>query len=490
MRSTVGRGVVVLGVTAVLTGCSFFMANAPASPVSGGSEHGPIPPDATDGLEQGIVSGRYYKEMIENPKLYFDVFYDMGLRWLRIEFEEFLNLGGAGYDHPSVVANTEKFQRVVDEAHERGIKVLGIVGINSMPGFTVGFQSDKKSITQSFVDAYIESVRWHIENYDVAAIEIWNEPRQFGFTDFDWDNDGSNEMRLAAYSELLVQTYQTLKPEFPDTIFVAPATSNAFADTWIGMEHPNGDPIAPEQSIFNADVMREYRNNNRDKLPLDAISWHPYGRTVAPGGGPYGSFYYSQTFADYHEIVTAWKDLDGRPIVGEYPIWFTEYGFETNQTGGFTPTGLATQRSYYQEMVQAMSEEGVDVAFLYTYIDDDPGAPGTQNFTYGIRRHVGHTYRKKPIFNAFLSANSYVGVNGGVSFSDDDGVLDEFVEHYLSQGGKTKLGIPTGPVYAWNGGMRQDFTRGALGSLSLIDDGSGVTVVQGGSTCLRKQRID
>ncbi|MFP4377532.1 MAG: hypothetical protein ACLFP4_10855, partial [Spirochaetales bacterium] len=82
------------------------------------------------------------------------------------------------------------------------------------------------------------------------------------------------------------------------------------------------------------------------------------------------------------------------------------------------------------------------------------------------------------------------GVNGGVSFSDDDGVLDEFVEHYLSQGGKTKLGIPTGPVYAWNGGMRQDFTRGALGSLSLIDDGSGVTVVQGGSTCLRKQRID
>lgn len=402
------------------------------------------------GVEQGLVTGRYYQQMVADPESYFGDWHDMNLPWIRIGFEEFLNVYYGGYDDPTVQANVEMFGAVIDEAHERGIKVLGALGVNSMPGWIyVDRDAEVPTVLGDGIERFIEATRRHLEWYDVDAIEIWNEPRHFSFTDYDIDGDGENELAgLPAYAELLIETYTTLKPEYPDVIFVAPATSNAFRDTYVG------NPGEEQYSIFNSGVMRAYRDANDGALPLDVFSWHPYGRTVDTDGGPFGSFYYNQTFADYHENVLSFTDLDGRPIVGNYPIWFTEYGFETNQTGGLADQheGEIVGRRYYEQMLDAMAAyPAIEVAFLYTYLDDDPHAAGTQNFTYGIRRDFDHETAPKEMYYAFVASNSGVGVLR-------DGEIDDvLVRGYLDAGGRDALGTPTSGVYEADGLIKQNF---------------------------------
>lgn len=450
-RAAAVLATVVFVVVLLLATCTVFPGlEGEVENGKGDSQAAPDPNEPhTWPTNQGLVTGRYYEDMVADPEFYFGQWYDMGLSWIRIEFEEFMNLADRDYDSPAVQANVEKFRNVIAEAHDRGIKVLGIIGVNSMPDW-VYVDKATQTVKNDGIDRYIESVRWHLETYDIDAIEIWNEPRQFTFTDFDVDNDGENELAgLPAYAELLVETYSQVKPDYPDVTFVAPATSNAFRDTYVGN---SGEE---EYSIFNADIMRSYRDNHEDKLPLDAISWHPYGRTVAEDGGPLGSFYYGQTFADYHENVLSFTDLDGRPVVGDYPIWLTEYGFETNQTGGLSDQqeGEETQREYYEDMLTAVAEyPQIELAFLYTYLDDDPNASGTQNMTYGIRRSVELDYEPKEIYYAFTAANSSVGVR-------PDGTIDAvMVTGYLDAGGRESMGEPTSGVYEDGALSKQNFS--------------------------------
>ena len=411
----------------------------------------------TDQVAQGIVTGRYYEDMVADPELFFDVWYDMDIEWIRIEFEEFMNLTTLDYENPEVQSRRRMYEEIIELAHARGIKVLGIVGINSMPG-QIFFEENAQGgqvIVGNGLQRYVDAVEWHITTYDVDAIEVWNEPRIFTFTEV-----GGALARLPEYARLLIETYTQLKPKYPDILFVAPATSNAVADTYIGAGRAN-----PEYSIFNSDVMRAYRNANNGRLPLDVISWHPYGRTVAAGGGPLGDFSYGNTFAQYHAEVLGYRDADGRLVVGDYPIWLTEYGFEEAQTGG-----ESNQREYYEDMIDAVTDfPAIEAIFWYTYFDDDPNAPGTQDFTYGMRAYDPPLYTPKESFYSFI------GLSAGVGMRSDYNVVRAMVEYYIENGGKSRFGLPLDEVITSGGEQRQHFSGGSLGDITILSNGARVT---------------
>jgi len=83
---------------------------------------------------QGIVTGRMYDELGNSSNSTLKEFYDMKLGWIRIEFEEFYGVpSGSNFNSPEVQANKVKFQNVINNAHAKGLKVLGVIAYSAFP---------------------------------------------------------------------------------------------------------------------------------------------------------------------------------------------------------------------------------------------------------------------------------------------------------------------------------------------------------------------
>ncbi|MBN2658959.1 MAG: hypothetical protein JXR86_18035 [Spirochaetales bacterium] len=429
-----------------------FSCTQPQDPETGDDEI-MLSSRAVDGLSQGIVTGRYYREMFEDPDSFFRAWYNADIEWIRMEFEEY-NFD-TYYSGLSYQDKVDMYKKLVDTAELYGIQVLGVIGYNSLyypkPDF-----DDSYHLTQDSIDAYIAAVEKHITDYGLQAVEIWNEPRQFHFKDV----TGGDRIKLPAYAQLLVAVYEELKPKYPDVLFVAPVTSQAFADTWVGRDHSSLSLLSdPENSIFSSPAIMNYRDANNGKLPLDVVSWHPYGRILPEdqGGGPKGSFYYSQDFSAYHDKVKSFTDSEGRSIVGDYPVWLTEYGFDVNQT-----RSEATQDLYYRQMIdEVKKKEEIEVVFMYTFYDDPPVSirPDSEGYKYGMYRYNSLTgeFEPKPVFTSYVSLNSRVGMESNLN------VHTNAVGYYLENGGKRNFGQPREGVSLLGSLYSQSFSGGEAG---------------------------
>lgn len=410
-----------------------------------------VPTQALAWDSAGIVTGRIYDELKTNPAP-FTEFHAMQLGWIRIEFEEFYGLpAGTSYTNAQVQANKQKFQAVINNAHAKGLKVLGIVAYSAMPP-TSGFPD-----TDAGIQAYVTAVKWHLDNYAVDAIEIWNEPGS---------NAAFTNSNLGRYAKTLIETYK-LKPSYPNVLFVGPASVNAERGTWLGY-HSNG--YFPENSIFNCTDMLNYRNANGYRLPLDILSWHPYGSGAAPN--PDGAFYFGRNFATYYSEILAYSDRQGRNVINGYPIWFTEYGWDTNNVGE------ENQRIYTERMMTLIfARPQVKVPFLYVYRDDENVA-GTENKKFGLRKNSAAGYAKKRVYYPFISKNSLAGL-----FTQDgtsEWTIDPIADKYVMAGGVDVLGRayrhPSAPWYGdkahyWgpnNNGIIQQFNNGQLGECGIL----------------------
>ncbi|MFD2613590.1 hypothetical protein [Paenibacillus gansuensis] len=398
---------------------------------------------------QGIVTGRLYNELSTNLTA-FQEFQDLKLGWIRIEFEEFYGVpAGSTFTSAAVQANKTKFQQVIANAHSKGLKVLGVIANSAIPDIP-NFPNTDASI-QSFKSA----VQWHLDNYNVDAIQIWNEPSA---------NVKFTNTNLARYAKTLIEVY-ALKPQYPNVKFVGPATANAEAGVWLGQ---HGYGYDPENSIFNSTIMLNYRAANNGKLPLDVISWHPYGTQ----GDPNGNFYFGRTFATYYNEIKAYTDVTGRNVIGSYPIWFTEYGWDANLVGE------ENQRIYTERMIGLIyARPQIEIPFLYGFRDDEDG-PGTEDKAFGIRKNSLFGYAKKRVFYPFASHSSIVGL-----FTQDgvnEWTVDQIIDKYLSSGGRAAYGDAyrhsNAPWYGdkahyWgpgNNGIIQQFNNGSYGECGIL----------------------
>jgi len=386
-----------------------------------------------NGLAQGIVTGRYYVGMAAEPDRFFKEWYNMGIKWIRIEFEEF-----ASHDLAGLPKRVENYTKIINTAHEYGIKVLGIVGYNSLQNRD-GFPDTDESI-----DRYVDAVEWHLKVYPVDAVEISNEPSVYL-------TNGDNR-RLERYARMMIETYTRLKPLYPDRLFVAPVSANAEKGEWLGYHGWPRIEFRPEESIFNCTVMQEYRDDNNGRLPLDIISWHPYGT----GGDPLDNrkskgFYFGRDFETYFNENMDYKDIKDRPIIGDYPIWFTEYSWDSELVGE------EKQRSYYEGMLSEIEKHPqIKAAFIYTWQDDE-NVPNSEFKHYGLIKSSEHGFERKKVYYAFFASNS------GVGLTESGETIDGFVDAYMDNGGRDALGSPAGNIYSDDSGrLCQDFADGRL----------------------------
>jgi hypothetical protein len=384
-----------------------------------------------EGLQHGIVTGRYYEQLADSSYglRVFEEFEDMNLGWIRIEFEH----KPKGIPATSVAA----YQEIIQRAHDRNIKVLGVVGLNSMDG-TLDWSGN--TLTQDSVNRYVAAVDSVLSTFAIDAVEILNEPRVYYFT----------QARLPQYARLLITVYDQLKPKYPGVPFVAPVTSQADATEWIGTSANR------EASIFNSAIMRSWRDSHSGLLPFDVVSWHPYGS----GGNPTGNFYYNEngvweTMATYHARVMGYKDIQNRSIVGAYPVWITEYNFDSKRLGE------DNHRLYVERAIAFFkSKPEVKTAFLYTYQDDD-AVPGTENNTYGLVKSSYYNYAPKKLFTSFMGNSSGVGIQTGTT------VVDGFVVAWRNLGGRDTLGLPSGAIISSGSGYYQNFPGTQWGTATM-----------------------
>jgi hypothetical protein len=413
-----------------------------------------VPTHALAWDSTGVVTGRIYDELQTNPAPLSEL-HAMQVGWVRIEFEEFYGLpAGTPYTDSRVQARKVKFQQVIQHARSRGLRVLGVIAYSAMPP-TAGFPD-----TDAGIQAYVTAVRWHLDNYAIDAIQIWNEPSS---------NVSFTNNNLARYAKTLVETYR-LKPSYPNVLFVGPSTVNAEKGTWLGY---HGSGFNPENSIFNAAVMRSYRAAN-GRLPMDVVSWHPYGgSTTPPAGDPTGTnFYFGRSFATYYNEILAYKDVDGRSVINGAPIWFTEYGWDSSKVGE------ENQRIYTEKMMTLIfARPQVKVPFLYVFRDDESGV-GSEGKSFGIRKNSVSGFAKKRVWYPVVSKNSLAGLftQDGVS----EWTIDQIADKYVTAGGVDVVGRayrhPNAPWYGdkahyWgpgNNGIIQQFNGAQLGECGIL----------------------
>ncbi len=384
-------------------------------------------------LEYGLVTGRYYAEIAEKPDAYFDEWTAMGLSWIRLEFEEYMTPGR------SLAGQTAQYTAIIRAAHQRNIRVLGLVGVSAMADRT------DFPFTDDAVERYIEAARRHLETYPVDAIEICNEP--LGFL----GEEGKRPDCLPRYAQVLIRTYEALKPLFPTVIFAAPVTANAEMGEWLGMDWRTSAIPDPELSIFNNRAMLDYRDSHGGRLPLDVISFHPYGT----GGDAFGNFYFGRSFGKYLEAILAYTDLRGRPVVGDYPLWFTECGFDSREGGPQRQAALLGQFLRAAERVPQ-----AETLYLYTWQDDEP-VPDSEDKCFGLLYNSLEGRRRKPSCDVFAAFASRVGFTG-------DDPLSPFFAVYRALGGPAALGKPMDLVIRMPGLAYQTFWEPAAGESALL----------------------
>jgi len=372
------------------------------------------------GPGKGLVTGRIYDELVNNPKIIKD-FKNLGVQWLRIEFEEYIYLpAGTLSGSPEVLAKIEKFRKVTQLAHANGIKILGLIAYNSLSDKEVPLSKEK-------VDKYIKSVEWHLNTYTIDAVEIWNEPNGFGF---------SPKENLKWYGSTLISVYDQLKPKFPNVLFVGPATANAEAGEWLGIhDWQNPGLIEGENSIFNTTEMRTWRAVHNGKLPLDILSLHTYGSGTA---SPLSDFYFGRNFKTYFQEISNYKDLDGRSIIGNNPVWVTEFGWTSNNKPGVGVTESIQQSNYNAIMNEFENLSIIENVFLYDYKDDENEA-GSEGNASGLVKNSTNNFSVKPIYYSFLSRSN----GAGLMFKNQKHEpVNEVAKKYVELGGFEVLGSP------------------------------------------------
>jgi polysaccharide biosynthesis protein PslG len=275
--------------------------------------------------------------------------------------------------------------RVVDMAHERGLKVLVLFWLT--PGWANGGAGERVLPTR--VSDYANAARWAAAHFAgrVQAWEVWNEPNQDTFM------RGTDPV---AYTKLLRAAYPAFHAGDPSTtvVFGGPA----YNDTgWIGKCYAAG-----AHGYF------------------DAMATHPYMGVAdqAPETPDDGTMWTLTHVAAVHSLMA--KNGDG-----DKPVWFTEFGWSSHDNGGIDFTSGAdnwlhgvskeTQADYLVRAIKLVRDQYPYVTHMFWYSERDVDTSNIQNANYGL---MTHDLTPKPVYyklQSFLTSASTTGDSAGPS---------------------------------------------------------------------------
>lgn len=303
-----------------------------------------------------------------------------GVQWLRIDID-WSTIQAAG----SSSYNWGPYDRVVDGARARGIKVLGI--LTYTPGWARSNQCPDtnkcRPANASTFANFAATATTHYAARGVHTWEVWNEPN--------YHSSWQPSPNINDYAELLRAAYPAIK-QADRTALVLSGGLAAMTVT------ADGDYSGPDflNGLYSLGL----------KDSFDAVAFHPYSFPALPGA--YG-------------IQNAWSQMSQTPVNlrqiminrgdSAKKIWATEVGAPTNGPGSSADgTGYNTSfaTDHVSEALQAnivqnslklwASYSWGGPIFWLTDTDEGTATDSTENF-YGLVRADSSA---KPAYSAFV----------------------------------------------------------------------------------------
>ena len=242
--------------------------------------------------------------------------------------------------------NWDLVDRMVDEATERNMNILGTVW--STPDWAHAAQDAPNRVCHPDPDKYTAFIGAVAARYKgrIAAYEVWNEPTTTMF----WD-----PVSPEVYTDLVKASYAAVKAADCHALVIA-------GSVVAGPTYPDGSAISPVEF-----VQRMYAAGAKGHF--DAISYHPYQYlTSFPNSHQDGLEYPIQQLDMMRAIMVANGDQDLK-------IWVSEYGQPTTTvkiSGQDTVLDEARQAQHIGDLVRTW--QGIDYAgpvFIYETRDAD-----------------------------------------------------------------------------------------------------------------------
>lgn len=299
---------------------------------------------------------------------------ELGVGWIRDE------LAWNSYESTKgIYALPERTRQWIDAAHQAGLKIVLIFnyGNDLYPD-----RYDAAAYAKAVANLAVEL------KGKVQAIEVLNEPNNFGFGKYyggAWNGlpkDGEPAAYVVKYTNILNKAAVAIKAANPQMKV-------------IGM----GAPTPANHRMIALGVVPE----------VDGIVDHPYSSHTVPEIVPYASGLVERdgiAVADekgtFASLVRMYREQAAK-YAGPKELWFTEWGFPTQlshsgKEGGFSGFTEEAQAKYTLRRLAEGLGLGVAVSIIYDMKDDgtDP-YDAEQNF--GITTN-GDKSRPKPVYTA------------------------------------------------------------------------------------------
>jgi hypothetical protein len=337
------------------------------------------------GLAPAVVSGRIYNELAANPADRMRDLAALGVRVIRMEIEN--------------TTPWSEYQTIVSAAQANGIEVLALVFLNSVPGSPNPMTGDITYFDNNYVPAYIAAVDATMANLPtVKFVEVWNEPDVYGFTPMYSNAGGTCVAQEGArrYSLLATRVFETMYQRR-----LGGAITPMLAAFGISRQDDN----CLRKVLFDSTAVLNHRQYYRpanglpDGLPADIVAVHGYGNGgKAPSD--IGYTYQNGTFADGVNLFLGSKFADGRSVINQTPVWYTEVGYSVIQLGTETK-----QRDAVTTVFNVLrSHPEVTAAFWYVYRDDEfVGCSSGERF--GLRDNRSTGFRPHLAYGAYQAAS-------------------------------------------------------------------------------------
>lgn len=270
----------------------------------------------------------------------------------------------------------EKTDHVVDEAHERGIRILGIVTYT--PAWARDAGCDSFACPPADPATFATFAGKLADRYAgrINAYEVWNEPNYAMF----WP-----EPDAGRYGALLQPTSKAIHAADPSARVLLG-----------GLAALEPGPKAVDAARFLRGACAAERCAD-----IDAVAYHPYT--------------FPRLATDDSEPSTTWQRMRSRYLapnglrpameeagLDDLPIWVTEYGAPTDGTSDADHVSEKRQAEIAVSGLRAASSQS-SVGGLFWYTWRDLEEYGSNEDHFGLRRADG---TKKPAFDAISRALS------------------------------------------------------------------------------------
>jgi polysaccharide biosynthesis protein PslG len=281
-----------------------------------------------------------------------DGYVEVGARWVRFDFN------WSGIERQRGVYDWSRHDAVVQAAHERGLRVLGLLAYTPAWARPAGTSNKFPPTKAEDFAGFVEQVVRRYARAGVHHWEVWNEPNHAAF----WQPCPS----IASYTALLRVAYEAAKKADPKSFVVsgglAPATDN-------------GCNVAPRTFLAGL-----YAAGARGSF--DALGHHPYSFPAEPGT--------AHEWSAWHQMARGSPSL--RTIMARHgdrdkQLWGTEWGAKIG-----TVSEEAQASALRQALALFRSYSWAGPLFVYAYRDHD---------SFGL---VRRDWSRRPAWHAYQEA--------------------------------------------------------------------------------------